>query len=88
MVYGLLLWLEHLDGLAEVIVVWVMFGVVVFVNVFDFTVLLILKSAECRKKEGKPSTFSSVHVWNTEKTRKQNQKRGVISTSGGSIASV
>ena len=82
--YGLLLWLEHLDGLAEVIVVWVMFGVVVFVNVFD----LILKTAECRKKEGKPSTFSSLHVWNTEKTRKQNQKRGVTSTSGGSIASV
>ena len=49
-VYGLLLWLEHLDGLAEVIVVWVMFGVVVFVNVFDFSVLLILKTAECNRK--------------------------------------
>ena len=49
-VYGLLLSLEQINGPAEVIVVWIICGVVGFVNVFSLTIILILKSMECKRK--------------------------------------
>ena len=54
------------------------------------TVLSRRQSQSQEGREAKHIQLSSVHVWNTEKTRKQNQKRGVTSTSTsrGSIASL
>ena len=50
LIYILLFCLDLIEGSAEELLVWVICGIIGFVNVFDFTLLIILKSGECRKK--------------------------------------
>ena len=50
MIYVLLFCLDLIEGGGEEVVVWVICGIIGFVNLFDFTLLIILKSMECQKK--------------------------------------